>query len=176
MAQPERVYVAVDVSNLWHACRKQFGDTARLDFLALSKMVQALRHPAQIRQQLVAYTITHSRTRPGAFVNTLKTYGYEVRERHMSYTKVTKTLFKPFRTDWDVGITIDAIHAMSSYDTFCLMSGDADFDQLIDYLRYQGKHTLVLSFEDVFGRRLYNHADDVVMLDRSVVFERAGVT
>lgn len=168
----ERVYVACDVSNLWHACRKEFGEAARLDFLALSRLVPSLRQPQQVTQQIVAYIVSHYKKNSEAFVNTLRGYGYRVRERHMMYAKMEQTRTKPTRTDWDVGITIDAIDHLSEYDRFVLMSGDGDFGQLIDYLRHRGKETTVLSFKDALSRGLYDHANEVVTLDKSVVFDR----
>ncbi len=174
--QTERVYVAVDVSNLWYACRKEYGGSKRLDFGALAKFVVALRRPRVIMPELVAYIVSHAKTNTESFSRALRSLGYRVRERHMSYTKVSKTLNKPFRTDWDVGITIDALDQIDSYDTFVLVSGDGDFSQLIDYLRFRKKTTVVLSFKNALSMGLYNHAHEVAVLDASVTFNGSAVS
>jgi hypothetical protein len=59
MARVERIYVACDVSNLWKACREEFGQQARVDFQVLANMVPASRHPEPVRQKLVAYLVTN---------------------------------------------------------------------------------------------------------------------
>jgi uncharacterized LabA/DUF88 family protein len=171
----ERVYVACDVSNLWHACRKEFGGRKRLDFSALSKYVPSLRHPSPVTQELVAYIVSHTKTNVTSFAAALQSFGYRVRQRHMSYVKAAKTLAKPFRTDWDIGITIDAIDKIDDYDTFVIISGDGDFGQLIDYLRHRRKNTIVMSFQSALSMGLYNHAHEVIVLDESVTFDGAMV-
>jgi uncharacterized LabA/DUF88 family protein len=167
----ERLYVACDVSNLWRACRREFGVDARLDFEALGNLVPTLRRPADVTQRLVAYIVSHYKTKNEAFVEALSGFGYTIRERRMAYEKFKATEVKPTRTDWDVGITIDAIDLLNEYDTFVLMSGDGDFSQLLDYLRLRGKRTLVASFESSLAGSLYVSAHDVVKLDRSIIYQ-----
>ena len=61
------------------------------------------------------------------FQNALKHIGFTMR-------------LKPFiqrsdgsaKGDWDVGITIDVLDAANDVDTVVLLSGDGDFDQLLD--------------------------------------------
>ncbi|WP_299127311.1 NYN domain-containing protein, partial [uncultured Alcanivorax sp.] len=48
--------------------------------------------------------------------------------------------------DWDVGIAIDALEYAAEVDSVVLVSGDGDFDLLVDKLRVdKGKHV------DVYG-------------------------
>src|SRR4051812_44019845 len=118
MSQEARLYVACDVANLVKACRSQYGDDARLDFDMLSKVAPAVLHPLIVNQQLVAYTVVHgktSKTGSAAFQRALQHMGFEVKIREMSYAKVQRNEWRPTRTDWDVGITIDAIHNMPVY-------------------------------------------------------------
>ena len=37
--------------------------------------------------------------------------------------------------DWDVGITIDALEASKKVDTIVLLSGDGDFDLLLEIVK-----------------------------------------
>jgi uncharacterized LabA/DUF88 family protein len=167
----ERLYVACDVSNLWRACRREFGVDARLDFEALGNLVPHVatssgRDAASCRVHRLALQDQNE-----AFVEALSGFGYTIRERRMAYEKFKATEVKPTRTDWDVGITIDAIDLLNEYDTFVLMSGDGDFSQLLDYLRLRGKRTLVASFESSLAGSLYVSAHDVVKLDRSIIYQ-----
>jgi len=172
MEPPTRVFVACDVANLVRSCRRQFGDNARIDFGLLSTVVPALMHPRLVQQTLIAYVVMHERTKPAneVFRKALGHYGFRVRARDMVYAKVLKTEVKqPTNTDWDVGITIDAIHHMPEYDLFVLMSGDGDFAMLLDYLRRYGKETMVFSFDNSLSRTLHRAADKVVQLTQAVV-------
>jgi uncharacterized LabA/DUF88 family protein len=114
--------------------------------------------------------VAHYKAKPGVFADSLRGFGYQVRERRVEFHKTQKLM--PMRTNWDVGITIDAIDRANEYDTFVLMSGDADFGQLLDYLRFRGKRTLVLSFKTSTAKVLYGHAHEVMTLTQDVVFDR----
>lgn len=169
----DRYYVAVDVANVWKSCRLQYGDQARLDFQVLSAMVPALKHPSKINQRLVAYSITNPKQRHHSFSQVLRSFGYHVRERFLRYEK---GLDKPTRSDWDVGITIDAIDQLDSYDTFVLVSGDGDFSQLLEYLKSKDKQTMVITFEKATARSLYEAADELHLLKEDVVYYTAPPT
>lgn len=163
----ERIYLACDVSNLWKSCREKFGRDSRLDFQVLSGVLKALRHPKTVKQTAVAYIVSSYEHKTGAFAATLSGYGFEIRERYMS---CLKGLDKPLHTDWDVGITIDALDRINTYDTFALMSGDGDFGQLLKYLESKGKRTIVLSFAHATSKHLFAVANEVIPLTEAVTF------
>lgn len=168
MEEIERIYTAVDVANLWKSCREEFGPDARVDFSVLSRMVPALRtESSSVQQRLVAYVVTNPRQRHQEFAKVLQVFGYEFVERFLRYEK---GLLKPMHTDWDVGITIDALDRIDSYDTFALISGDGDFGLLLDYLKTRGKKTIVLAFKKSTSRLLYNSADELHIFDKNIVF------
>ncbi|OGN07017.1 MAG: hypothetical protein A2750_02750 [Candidatus Yanofskybacteria bacterium RIFCSPHIGHO2_01_FULL_45_42] len=48
------------------------------------------------------------------------------------------------KSNFDVEITLDAIRLAERYDTFCLLSGDADFAPLLRYLKGSGKKTILV--------------------------------
>ena len=166
----ERIFVACDVSNLFRSCRDVYGDSARVDFQILSAMIPAMEYPRTVNQKLMAYIVTDPKQRHHGFSNALCSYGFNVRERFMSREKAGDQLT---RTDWDVGITIDAIDNIDNYDTFALVSGDGDFSILLDYMKVREKKTLVLSFEKCTARSLYAAADKHVMLTQSILFNSA---
>lgn len=161
-----RAYVALDVSNLWKSCKEQFGREARIDFQILSQFVPSRLRPEEVSQELVAYIVTNPKQRHHAFYAALRNYGYRVQQRYMKYDKADR----PTRTDWDVGITIDAIDRIDSYDLFVLASGDGDFSQLLSYLHQRQKKTMVLSFENSTAKSLYKTADQLITLTEDVVF------
>lgn len=177
----ERVFLAVDVNNLWHSCREVFGFTARVDYALVLGKVRANGYAKVSRKvQAVAYTITAPHRRVSAsgrvredgprntgFLATLKRLGYQVKTRHMKYTKEED---KPFRTDWDVGITVDVLGKMEQYDTFILASGDGDFVPLLQQLQKAGKRVEVYTFKNATSQLLYDQADNLVYLGEDVVY------
>lgn len=163
MPETERIFAAFDVANIWKACRQEFGIKARIDFQVLSEMVRSKRHPAPVTQRLFAYLVTDERQKHHPFRQALRYMGYQIRERYM---RNHKGLVKPLHTDWDVGITIDAIDQLETFDTFVLASGDGDFGLLLQYLKGKGKRTVVLTFESAVSRILYDTADELYILNR----------
>lgn len=166
MNDPERIFAAYDVANLWKACRQEFGPLARVNFQALAEIVRSKRHPVPVKQHSCAYLVTDPKQKHHGLRYVLRDLGYQVRERHMQHHKA---LLKPLRTDWDVGITIDAIDQLDSYDTFVLASGDGDFGLLIDYLKLKGKHIVVLTFESAASKILYQVADELYILSKESI-------
>ena len=128
-------------------------------------MVPALANPQKVKQQLIAYLVSNPRDNHHAFSQSLRGYGFKLRERFLAYNK-----YHSIRTNWDVGITIDAIHNLDDYDTFVLMSGDGDFSQLLEYLKQYGKKTVVMSFGTSTSNDLRRTADAVIPLTESVTY------
>jgi len=167
-----RVFVAIDVSNLFKTCQLAHGGEARVDFELLYRKLSSLYENSEFTA--CAYTVTnpllHKKSQ-NPFVVVLKAFGYQVKERFLRWEK---GLVKPMRSDWDVGITIDAVHLQDTYDTFVLVSGDGDFSMLLSHLRIQHKKTVVLAFEGSAARSLYANADELVWLDKDILFRSAS--
>lgn len=157
----ERILAAFDVANLWKACRQEFGPNARIDWQIMCEWMRSRRYPEPVQQRAVAYLVTDPNQKHHALAQTMRHYGYTVRERYMQYHKALK---KPFRSDWDIGITIDAMDQIDSYDTFVLASGDGDFSLLLEYLKERGKKVVVLTFESAVSKLLYGVADEMHIL------------
>lgn len=49
------------------------------------------------------------------------------------------------KCNFDVEICVDAVRFLNSYDTFCLLSGDADFAYLAEFLKRQKKKFILVS-------------------------------
>ena len=171
----EKVYVAVDVNNLWHSCRDIFGSTTRVNYDQLLKKIRTGVYRGVPREvTAVAYTITspHRRTsetgrtreepsRNSRFLESLQKFGYQVKTRQMRYEKGVD---KPFHTDWDVGISVDAITDQDQFDTFIMVSGDGDFIPLIKRLQDKDKRVEIYTFERTASQNLYSVADNIVFL------------
>lgn len=178
----ERIFTAVDVSNLFKSCKEEFGADARVDFLTLSEMVVQKRLPVPIWQRLVAYTVVSSKQNHHTFSQVLRTFGYEVRERYMRHEKGMTTacgacghreiVSKATRSDWDVGIAVEVLDQIDAFDTFVLVSGDGDFCSLLEYLKKKGKQTMVLSFAHATANQLYDVADELCVFDKNILHRK----
>ncbi|MFA6159692.1 MAG: NYN domain-containing protein, partial [Parcubacteria group bacterium] len=63
--------------------------------------------------------------------------------------------------NFDVEISVDAIKVIDHYDTFCLLSGDADFVHLARFLKEKGKKMILIKGGFVV-RQLKEIADLVI--------------
>ena len=176
----ERVYAAVDVQNLWYSSREQFGTSARVDFNKLKELIlhkKLARVPRVV--ELVAYTVTAAtRIRPSGqtryvgkknfrFLETIERLGFKVRNRDMHSEKGIE---KPFHTDWDIGIALDAINAIDSFDTFTLVSGDGDYSMLIEELKERQKYVEVITFASTASRLLHVSAHSVTHITKDQLY------
>jgi uncharacterized LabA/DUF88 family protein len=85
--------------------------------------------------EATAYAIARNDDQQHKFQTALKHIGFNVK-------------LKPFiqradgsaKGDWDVGITLDVIDAAPDVDVICLLSGDGDFDLLLQ--KVAAKHAI----------------------------------
>ncbi len=61
-----------------------------------------------------------------------------------TFTDGEGTYIRPPKCNFDVEITVDATKTIDTYDTFCLLSSDADFAYLNAYLRSKGKKVILV--------------------------------
>ena len=174
MGSVERAYVAIDVNNLWHSCREIYGRDTRVSYPSLKRLINGRRYSNLPRQlTITAYTVTlsFSKTDNARFLQSLQKLGFIVKTRSM---RIEKGLAKPFATDWDVGITIDAISDVNTYDTFILVSGDGDYAMLLERLHKLGKRVEVITFQTTASSLLHAVADELVYLTENEVFQDPG--
>lgn len=176
MARAERVLVAVDVNNLWHSCQQIYGVGFRVSYPRLENLVSSLGFNNVPREtKWVAYVVevphrddSIKPAKNARFIGYLEHRGFQVKKRKMYYDKGAN---KPYRTDWDVGIAIDALLLKDTYDTFTLVSGDGDYAILINKLRWFGKRVEVITFEKTTSQLLYQEANNVVLLSEEHIFQ-----
>ena len=117
----EQIGVFVDVQNIYYTTQERFGRS--FDYRRFWDEVSS-------RGEIVfahAYATERHDERQKKFQRALQHIGFEVK-------------LKPFiqrsdgsaKGDWDVGITIDVLQTAPSLDRVFLLSGDGDFDLLID--------------------------------------------
>lgn len=121
------VSLFVDVQNVYYTVRSGF--KRHFDYNQFWAMATADRQV----QNACAYAIDRNDDKQKQFQNILRGIGFEVK-------------LKPFiqradgsaKGDWDVGITLDVMEAAAVSDIVVLVSGDGDFDLLVQ--RARGLH------------------------------------
>ena len=120
----EKIGIFVDVQNIYYTTRDAFGRS--FNYRALWQILSC-------KGDIIianAYAIDRNNESQRTFQSALRHIGFNI-------------LLKPYiqradgsaKGDWDVGITIDVLDAAPLVDTIVLLSGDGDFDLLINKIK-----------------------------------------
>ncbi|QSX31992.1 NYN domain-containing protein [Shewanella avicenniae] len=120
----EKVALLVDVQNVYYTARQAY--RRNFDY---NRFWALATHGREVVAAF-AYAIDRGDSKQREFQNILRAIGFEVK-------------LKPFiqradgsaKGDWDVGITIDALEQTKDADVVVLVSGDGDFEPLVQTLR-----------------------------------------
>jgi len=116
-----KIAIFADVQNIYYTTRQAYGRQFNY-----RKLWQQISTQGEI-VSAIAYAIYRNDDQQTKFQDALKHIGFSVK-------------LKPFiqrsdgsaKGDWDVGITIDILEIAKNVDTVVLLSGDGDFDLLLD--------------------------------------------
>ena len=120
----EKIVVLVDVQNIYYTTKQAYG--CNFDYNKFWSKATSNRKVIKA----IAYAIDRDDEKQRQFQNILRAIGFEVK-------------LKPFiqrvdgsaKGDWDVGITIDVIQTAQNVDNVILLSGDGDFDLLLQKVK-----------------------------------------
>ncbi len=155
----ERVALFVDVQNVYYTTRQTFG--RHFDYNAFWTRFAAGREVVVAN----AYAVERGDPKQRKFQNILRGIGFNVK-------------LKPFiqrsdgsaKGDWDVGIALDAIEAAPRVDRVVLVSGDGDFDILVERMRERhGIAVDVVGVESLSADSLIRAASQFVPIDASLL-------
>ena len=153
----QRVGIFIDTQNLYHSAKNLYN--ARVNFGQIVKDGLASRRLVRA----IAYVVQTESGEEQSFFDALEKLGIETKTRDLQiFSGGAK------KGDWDVGITLDAIRIAPKLDTVILVSGDGDFQELLEYLRVkEGCQTEVISFGKSSSANLVDEADDFIDLDEN---------
>jgi uncharacterized LabA/DUF88 family protein len=120
----KKIAVFADVQNIYYTTRQAYG--RQFNYRELWKRVS---NNGEI-SSATAYAIDRGDDRQISFQKTLEDIGFRIKLK--PYIQRSDGTSKG---DWDVGITIDIMESAKAVDTVVLLSGDGDFDQLLEKLR-----------------------------------------
>ena len=158
----ERVAIFVDVQNIYYTTRQAWQN--QFDYFSF------WREATQNRQVVtaIAYAIDRGDERQRKFQDTLRRIGFEVK-------------LKPFiqrsdgsaKGDWDVGITLDVMEYAEQADTVILLSGDGDFDLLLQRANQRFKvESEVYGVPQLTADSLINSATRFIPIDERLLQQR----
>ena len=157
----EKVAIFVDVQNVYYTSRQVF--KRNFDYNAFWARATKGRQVTNA----FAYAIDRGDVKQNEFQNILRAIGFEVK-------------LKPFiqradgsaKGDWDVGITIDAMDYSHEADVVVLVSGDGDFDLLVNKLKIdKGKRVEVYGVSKLTANSLVQAASEYIPIDSALLLK-----
>ena len=120
----KKIALFVDVQNIYYTTREAYG--RQFDY---RKFWQRVSAEGEI-VSAIAYAIHRGDDRQLKFQDALRHIGFSVKLK--PYIQRSDGSAKG---DWDVGITIDMMQIAKDVDTVILLSGDGDFDLLLEKVK-----------------------------------------
>lgn len=120
----KRIAVFVDVQNIYYTTRQTYGRQFNY-----RKLWQRICSEGEI-VAATAYATQRHDDKQIKFQEVLKHIGFRVKLKPWIQRSDGTS-----KGDWDVGITIDVMEAARDVDTVVLLSGDGDFDLLLEKIR-----------------------------------------
>ena len=151
----QRVGIFVDVQNMYYSAKNLY--RSKVNFANILKAAVGRRRLVRA----VAYVIKADIEEQDKFFKALELIGFEVRSKDL------QTFFGGAKKgDWDVGIAMDAIEQAPKLDTVILVSGDGDFQPLLQHLKHAvGCRVEVAAFGKSTAKKLIEEADSFLDLD-----------
>ena len=120
----KRIAVFADVQNIYYTTRQAYGRQFNY-----RKLWQRISSEGEI-VSAIAYATHRGDDKQLKFQDALRHIGFTVKLK--PYIQRSDGTAKG---DWDVGITIDVLETAKDVDTIVLLSGDGDFDQLLEKIK-----------------------------------------
>jgi len=155
----KKTAIFVDVQNVYYTTRQAYG--RNFDYNKFWALVTENRQVVKA----IAYAIDKGDKKQREFQNILRAIGFEVK-------------LKPFITradgsakgDWDVGITIDVLDYSADADVVVLVSGDGDFDLLVERVCSDpGKSVEVYGVPQLTATSLINASSQYIPIEHGLL-------
>lgn len=154
-----RIAVFVDVQNIYYTTRQAYGRQFNY-----RKLWQKINQEGEI---IIAnaYAIHRGDDSQLKFQNALKHIGFSVKLK--PYIQRSDGSAKG---DWDVGIAIDVMDTAPEVDTIILLSGDGDFDLLLERIkRKYGVKTQVYGVPSLTANSLISSATEFFPIEAEML-------
>lgn len=155
----QKIAIFVDVQNIYYTTKQAF--QRHFNYHAFW---QQATHDKEVIAAY-AYAINKGDYKQQGFQNILKNIGFQVKLK--PYIQRSDGSSKG---DWDVGITLDMLDYANRCDLIILLSGDGDFDLLLQKIQ-QTTHakTLVYGVTQLTAPSLIKSADKFIAIDEQLL-------
>ena len=96
---------------------------------------------------------------------------FQIALRHFGFTVKLKPYIQrsdgSTKGDWDVGIAMDMIRLSEKLDTVVLVSGDGDYQDLLEYLKAKGCRAEVIALGRTCSKKLLEVCDMFTDLEKN---------
>jgi uncharacterized LabA/DUF88 family protein len=120
----KKIAVFADVQNIYYTTRQAY--SRQFDY---RKLWQRISAEGEI-VSAIAYAIQRGVDKQRKFQDVLRQIGFTVKLKPYIHRSDGSA-----KGDWDVGITIDVLEAAKDVDAVVLLSGDGDFDLLLEKIK-----------------------------------------
>lgn len=150
----QRVAVFIDVQNMYYSARNLFN--AKVNFGNIVREAASGRNLVRA----LAYVVSTKGGEEKPFFEALEKAGIETKEKELQ-----EFFGGAKKADWDVGIAVDMIKLAGKVDVLVLVSGDGDFESVVDYARNTfGCLVEVMAFGETLSSKLREAVDSVTDL------------
>ena len=156
----QKVVLLVDVQNVYYTTRQTYG--CNFDYNAFWARATADREVVKA----FAYATERGDQKQREFQNILRAIGFEVKLKNFIQRADGSA-----KGDWDVGITIDAMEYADEADVVVLVSGDGDFDLLVNKLVEKGKVVEVYGVPQLTAAALVNASSQFIPIDDGLLLK-----
>lgn len=154
-----KIAIFVDVQNIYYTTRDSYGRQFNY-----RKLWQQLSEQGEI-VAATAYAIARNDDSQIKFQDALKHIGFEVKLKPYIQRKDGSA-----KGDWDVGIAIDVMQTAPDVDTIILLSGDGDFDLLLQKVNTDYNVTTeVYGVPELTANSLINAASKYHKIDKELL-------
>ncbi|MGQ7262077.1 LabA-like NYN domain-containing protein [Vreelandella sp. V005] len=155
----EKVAIFVDIQNVYYTSRQAYG--RNFDYNKFWAQATANRDVVQA----FCYAIDKGDQKQREFQNILRAIGFKVKLK--PYIQRSDGSAKG---DWDVGIALDAMEYAEQADVIVLVSGDGDFDLLVNKIRLKyDKKVEVYGVPQFTAASLRGEASNFIAIDNTLL-------
>ena len=155
----EKIAIFVDVQNVYYTTRSTYN--RNFDYNKFWHLVTKNK----LVVSAIAYATTNGDKKQFEFQNILRAIGFEVKLKPYIKRKDGSS-----KGDWDVGITIDVLKYAKSIDKVILVSGDGDFDLLLEAIKTEyGAKSEVYGVEALTANSLIQQCSNFIHIDESLL-------
>ena len=156
-----KVAIFVDVNNVYYTVREAY--SKNFDYNKFWAKVTANREVVQA----FCYAIDKGDQKQREFQNILRAIGFKVKLKPLIQRADGSA-----KGDWDVGIALDAMEHAEQADIIVLVSGDGDFDLLVNKIRVKyGKKVEVYGVAQLTAASLIHASSEFIAIDNQLLLD-----